>query len=224
MVSVNNATVCAGETAILTAVGADNFEWSTGETGNTISVSPAETTTYSVIGTTLGCSDSEATVVNVNPLPTINLGEDILLQSGQNTTLDAFQNGLTYQWSTGATTATIVVNSMGTYAVTATNAFGCTASDSVVVTIIVSTNAQNNPYILSIMPNPAHDLIHITCTGSSTTAVQVIDDLGRIVIQDNAFIKDGAIRVLDVGQLPTGTYFIKIIGEAIFKTALIIKQ
>ena len=182
------------------------------------------TTTYSVIGTTLGCSDSEETVINVNPLPTVNLGVDILLQAGQNTTLDAFQNGLTYQWSTGATTATIVVNSMGIYSITATNASGCTASDTVVVTIIVSTNAQNNQYILSIMPNPAHDLVHIICTGSSTTAVQVIDDLGRIVIEDNAFIEDGATRVLNVGQLPPGTYFIKIIGEAFFKTALIIKQ
>ena len=89
IVSVNDATICAGETAILTANGADNYEWSNGETGNSINVSPTATATYSVIGTTLGCSASVATFVNGNPLPTVNLGTDITLQQGQETILDA---------------------------------------------------------------------------------------------------------------------------------------
>ena len=224
VVSVENATICAGETAILTANGADNYAWSNGETGNSISVSPTVTTPYSVIGTTLGCSDSEATFVNVSPLPTVNLGADILLPAGQIATLNATGMGLSFQWSTGATTATIEVSSMGTFTVTVTNPMGCTASDTILVTIIVSTNDPNEPFSLSIMPNPAHDLVNITCLGSATSSVQVMDNLGRTVARDPAFLKDGATRMLDIGHLPPGTYFLKIIGEGFFKTVPIIKQ
>lgn len=224
VVSVNDATICAGDTAILTANGADNYEWSNGETGNSISVSPGATAAYSVIGTTLGCSTSVVTVVNVNPLPTVNLGTDIILQQGQETTLDAGGNGLTYEWSTGAATPTIVVNSMGIYSVTVTNLVGCTSSDTVLVAIIVSTNDQNSQYDLSILPNPAHDLVNIIGVGSATLSVQVLDKLGRTVAEDNAVLKDGTTRILNIGQLTPGAYFIKIIGEDFIKTIPIIKQ
>ncbi len=207
----------------MTANGAETYAWSNGETGNAINISPTETATLSVIGTTLGCSASETVFVNVNPLPMINLGLDILLPAGQNAILDA-GNGLTYQWSTGAATAIIEVNSMGVYAVTVTNPAGCTAADSILVTIVVSTNVQNDQFRLSIMPNPVHDLVSIICLGSTTSSVQVLDNLGRTLVEDNAFLIDGATRMLNLEQLPPSTYFLKIIGNGFIKIVPIIKQ
>ncbi|MEI6408237.1 MAG: M60 family metallopeptidase, partial [Bacteroidota bacterium] len=224
-VSVQNATICSGETAVLTASGAETFNWSNGELGNSISVSPTETTAFSVIGTSLGCAAPPVSAqVFVNALPTINLGADIVLQQGQEITLNAAAPGLIYQWSNGATTDRIVVNSMGIYAITVTNLAGCSASDSILVTIIVSTTDQNEHYKLSIEPNPTSGLVSITCAGSSTNTVQVMDNLGRIVAEDNTFLKDGATRILNIGQLPAGTYFIKIMGVGILKIVPIIKQ
>ena len=124
----------------------------------------------------------------------------------------------------GAATAAIVVSSMGIYSVTVTNSVGCTASDTVLVAIVVSTNDQNDQYSLSIMPNPTNDLVNIICVGSATSSVQVLDKLGRTVAKDNVFLKDGTTRILNIGQLPAGTYFIKIIGEDFIKTVPIIKQ
>jgi hypothetical protein len=225
IVTVENATICAGQTAILTANGADNFEWSTGETSNTITVSPSETSTFSVLGSSLGCAALPVTAqVTVNALPMVNLGADILLPQGQETTLDASAPGLTYQWSTGATTATIVVNSMGVYAVTVTNVAGCTASSSVAVTITVSTSDLNERINLSISPNPTSGLLQITCSGSATTSVQVMDYLGRSVAQDNTFLPDGSTRVLDIGHLPPGAYFVRVAGEGFVKSFPIVKQ
>jgi hypothetical protein len=146
------------------------------------------------------------------------------LPEGQNVTLDATGNDLLYQWSTGEMTATIVVNSMGTYTVTITNPAGCTASDTIVVMIIVSANEQNDPFSLSIMPNPARDWVNIRCVGSATASVQVLDNLGRAVIEDNAFLQDGGIRVLNIAHLLPGVYLLKIIGEGFIKTESIIKQ
>ena len=48
----------------LTATGAENYEWSTGEISTSIIVSPVDSTTYSVVGTnSYGCSDTDAVTV-----------------------------------------------------------------------------------------------------------------------------------------------------------------
>ena len=51
-ITVNDATICPGDNAVLTATGATDYLWAeTNETTATITVSPAVTTTYSVTGT-----------------------------------------------------------------------------------------------------------------------------------------------------------------------------
>ncbi|MBL7933888.1 MAG: hypothetical protein JNL60_18435, partial [Bacteroidia bacterium] len=55
----SNATVCAGETVILSARGAKNMTWSTGESGREITTAPQLSTVYSVSGVnTAGCRNS----------------------------------------------------------------------------------------------------------------------------------------------------------------------
>ena len=54
-----------GESATLTASGADSYLWSTGETTATITVAPEETTSYSVVGTKDGCEGSAEFIVEV---------------------------------------------------------------------------------------------------------------------------------------------------------------
>ena len=54
-----------GESVTLTASGAETYLWSTGETSATIVVSPAETTTYVVVGTKEGCESEAEITVNV---------------------------------------------------------------------------------------------------------------------------------------------------------------
>ena len=60
-----NTTITQGESTTLTASGADSYVWSTGETTATITVSPEETTKYSVVGTTNGCEAEAEITVNV---------------------------------------------------------------------------------------------------------------------------------------------------------------
>lgn len=60
-----NTTITQGESTTLTANGADSYVWSTGETTSSITVSPEETTKYSVVGTTNGCEAESEITVNV---------------------------------------------------------------------------------------------------------------------------------------------------------------
>lgn len=225
--TVANQSICPGQSATLTASGAMYYQWSNGNTGNSITVTPTTSTTFTVTGKTAGVSALPVTAsVTIKPQPTVNLGADIALRQGQETTLSASAPGLTYVWSTGATTATIGVNAPGIYTVTVTNAAGCTASDTLVANTMIATRTSNQTeqFKLFITPNPTTGLVSVTCTGGSTSAVHVLDNLGRIIIMDKTFLKDGESRVLNVGLLPQGMYFIRVIGKDFFKTEPIIKQ
>jgi gliding motility-associated-like protein len=71
VVSVNSETICNGSSAVLTASGATNYVWSNGATGSTITVNPTSNTSYTVTGSTNGCSGSAVSNVTVNPIPPI---------------------------------------------------------------------------------------------------------------------------------------------------------
>lgn len=73
IVSVTSPTICTGQIANITASGGTTYTWSVGTnvTGvNTASAMPAATSTYTVTGTTFGCSSTAVSTVTVNPLPT----------------------------------------------------------------------------------------------------------------------------------------------------------
>ena len=63
----NNTLLCVGETASLTASGANTFTWSTTENTNSIVVTPTVTTSYSVTGIdNNGCSNSSTITQSVS--------------------------------------------------------------------------------------------------------------------------------------------------------------
>ena len=66
-------TIFPEDSTMLTAIGADNYIWSTGDYSAAITVNPTATTTYSVTGTdSYGCIGSASTVVSVRAVPTLN--------------------------------------------------------------------------------------------------------------------------------------------------------
>ncbi len=63
----SSTLLCTGQTATLTASGANTYTWSNGSTGSNIAVSPTVTTTYTVIGTnTVGCSNTDSITQSVS--------------------------------------------------------------------------------------------------------------------------------------------------------------
>lgn len=64
-VGISGSVICAGQQASLTATGAGDYLWSSGETGSTIHPSPASNTTYSVIGANGTCSNTAVYTLTV---------------------------------------------------------------------------------------------------------------------------------------------------------------
>lgn len=145
-VSVNTPSICTGSSAVLTASGATTYSWSTSATTASISVSPANTATYTVTGTTNGCTQAKTATVTVNSLPTVSVASSTIC-SGQTATLTASGTSSSYTWNTGASGANLSVSPSGTtsYTVTGTSSAGCakTATASVTVKTTPSVNANS---------------------------------------------------------------------------------
>jgi gliding motility-associated-like protein len=79
---------------------------------------------------------TRTTYIVVSAFPTAGAGPDATICAGQQTTLLGTGGG-TYQWSTGGTTASIVVTpaTTTTYTVTVSNSAGCTSTDQVTITV-----------------------------------------------------------------------------------------
>jgi hypothetical protein len=135
---------CQGGSVMLTASGADTYLWSNGATTASITVTAGGS--YTVTGTTAaGCSAaSAATTVTVNPLPTIAVtaAGPTTFCAGGSVVLTA-SGASSYQWSTGATTASITVSASGSYSVTGTSASGCQATSA--ATTVTVTPAPAAP-------------------------------------------------------------------------------
>jgi gliding motility-associated-like protein len=162
--TVNSPAVCAGLSATLTAAGATTYSWNTGSILNPLSVSPVSTTSYTVTGTSLGCTSSAIATVTINPAPVSSAGADILYCTGSSGTIGAAATvGDTYLWSpasglsiaTASNPVATIANAgpastSTSYTVTTTNtASGCTSTDVVVVTVdAVQTANAGSPQSL----------------------------------------------------------------------------
>jgi len=120
-----STTVCSGQSATVTASGANTYSWNTGATTAGLTINPATaTTTYTVTGTTTatGCTNTATGVITVNNLPTVVATSTAVCQ-GSSATITA-SGANTYSWNTGATTAGLTINPVTattTYTVTGTN-------------------------------------------------------------------------------------------------------
>lgn len=134
-VTVNNPSICAGQSVTLTATpsaGGGNYQWTPGgQTTNSITVNPSATTSYSVQYSLNGCSDNETSTVTVNP--TYNLNESV---NACMNTLVTFPDG-----NTQIVTAPTVYTSL------LTTAAGC---DSVIVTNVSISPSYSNSETVSV--------------------------------------------------------------------------
>ena len=125
-------TICQGSNVTLTAAPATSYLWNNGATTQSITVSTVGS--YFVNVGTGSCSATSAPVfVSYNPVPQAAItasGPTTFCVGGQVTLNATSGNGYTYLWSNGATTPSITSSTAGTFAVTVTNAFGCSATSS----------------------------------------------------------------------------------------------
>ncbi|MCX7862734.1 MAG: gliding motility-associated C-terminal domain-containing protein [Bacteroidales bacterium] len=158
--------ICFNDSITISAVGAQTYQWLPGmQTTSSITVTPANTTTYYVIGTDQNsCSNIDSVQIIVHPLPLVTIsGEHPICL---NDSIWLYGNGATsYVWSTMAATDSIQVSPLQTtiFYVTGTDNNGCKNKDSAEVVVYPLPNVQitgNHPICfgdsLTLYANGAH--------------------------------------------------------------------
>jgi dienelactone hydrolase len=162
-ISASSTTLCAGASVSLSgSAGFASYQWSTGQTGASISVSQAGSYSLTVTDAN-GCTGSATVVVSADTPPSnagITANGSTSFCVGGSVTLTAPAGYVGYLWSTGQGTPSITVSQAGTYSLIGTTAAGCTYS--IGQPVVVSVTQTTIPVISASGPV---DL----CTGQSVT-------------------------------------------------------
>ena len=169
VVPVTKDTTCSGDTVKLAASSLKGitatFSWAdttgtaslTPNTGDTISVFPAQTTHYRVIGDTNGVKDTTYFTVTVNPLPNVIAASTKDTVCAKDSIILTGSGAKTYVWDNGAVDSVKmpILNST-TFNVTGTDSNGCVGKDSASVFVKM-------PTMISTFTNDS-----VLCKGDST--------------------------------------------------------
>lgn len=179
LISLTDTTICPGVAATFeAATGFATYEWSNGATTQVITVTAPGV--YTITATDAnGCFSIDSVTLNISNGTSVSIGPDVSQCSGTSYTFVATPGFASYLWSTGATSQTLTVSTTGTYAVTVTDAGGCTASDSADFTAfgLPSINLGpdvrtcNNPYQLALRRTGT--FTYLWNTGGTMPAIQV---------------------------------------------------
>ncbi len=208
-------SICQGASTSLTASGGVKYEWNNGASTPTINIMPFATTTYTVtVEDSNGCKASDVVIVVVNTLPNVKATAVNNAICIGNTAELLATGGVSYQWSTGGTSASQIVSPLitTTYAVTATDANGC--SDAATVAVIVNPlpNAKATPEKKSICLGSsvaisgAGGTSFVWSTGSSAVIISVSPTTNTqyvVTVTDANGCKNKDSVTIVVNPLPT---------------------
>ena len=212
--------ICLNETAILNGIPLGTFtgvEWfelpsmnSLGTT-NSISVTPTASGVFCYAFQVTGaCSYTDTVCVTVDPLPIANAGPDVTIFEHTSTTLNA-TGGSIYSWTPGGTLSDSTISNpvatptiTTTYYVTVTSSNGCTATDTVTVTVLpgivfpdgITPNGdgKNDVWIIDFIEQYPNNM------------VEIYNRWGELLFHADGYLQDWN-GTYNGKELPIGTYY-----------------
>lgn len=207
-----NVSICEGENTVISANGATTYSWSNNlGTQDVHTVSPSSTTTYTVVGTSNGCSISETILVTVNQSPLVEAGTDQIVCIGQSYTVNA-TGADTYIWTEGFNNGDTFIPSAGIYTYSVIGSTGnCTSTDQVTITVAPCDWEFELPNVFTPNGDLVNDLFLPTKNNNVTvTGFKVLNRWGNLIYSSSnaLLIWDGKTNQGD-GVLP-GVYFYEV--------------
>ncbi|HPQ07616.1 MAG TPA: gliding motility-associated C-terminal domain-containing protein [Bacteroidia bacterium] len=223
-ITTNSNPICAGNTLTLTASGATSYTWAgpSGFSSNASStiipnISLSNGGTYTLTGSTSGCSTVALVSITVNPTPSPTASANSPLCAGNTLSLNASPNGLSsYNWSGPSSFTSAVQNptigsvstaNSGTYTLTVTNSSGCSASTTLSVTVNNGPSVSTTASGTITCSNPTVQIIGTTTTSpasytwTGTGIVSGANSATAVVNQPGTF----TLTVAGVSGCPTIT-------------------
>ena len=227
VVTVNSATICAGNTATLTANSstAVSYTWSTGDNTTSIAPSPTTTVNYTVTATDANnCVAFAVDTVTVNQLPAVAINGTptytAVLCVGSSGTLTA-SGATTYTWmplNSNLTVITGTIASSASVTLTGTDANGCVNTATAMVTAnpvpVISSqsgsvwvcDSTNATFSVAASGNNAYQWYWSSVSNSDTTNNADIGSYGEVNYTTNSMIINQITSDPNTGWGPTGAY------------------
>ena len=183
----NDVVVCSGDLVTLNATTNGTLTWNNNVVNGVQFFANAGNTTYTATATNANnCTTTDQVIVTGNALPPVSAGPDFSVCPGGTATLSG-TGAATYTWNNGVTNGVgFTLTSGGQYTVTGTDAFGCVATDMVVLSI-TNVNAQVvfiDPVTLLGNPSNAVSFQWINCTTGAILPGET-DDTLRVTANGN---------------------------------------
>ncbi|MCX6273909.1 MAG: SBBP repeat-containing protein [Bacteroidetes bacterium] len=176
-----------------------------------------------------GCTGNANSTITVNPLPVVALGGATTICMYSNISLNAGAGYTAYQWSNGATTQTILVDTTGTgigtatFTVTVTNSNNCSGSDDINITFDICAGVApltEQPPLGIVFPNPfSNEFTVFTDAREQGIQVTFSDVLGNIIMKRTLTSSSETIRP----NVPAGIYFLRIEKGKTINTIKVVK-
>jgi hypothetical protein len=224
--SLSKGSVCSGIPSFISASGASSYTWNTGETTAGISVTLSAPAVYTLSGaTSAGCASTQTYNILVEPVPSSSISaNNVSCSSCSDATLTAMASGGTlpyaYSWIPGNVNTQIISNvGIGCYSVIVTDVNGCSAVDSVCVSLYTGIFQQDlSASFIKILPNPSKGEFIIEFTSvSGTKKIEVSDDLGKLIKQTETASDTAPINL---NAYADGIYYVKVISD---KKCMVVK-
>ena len=170
---------------------------------------PTLRTTASVSTTRSNIKNRTACITNTN-----------VSQAGDSLIADA--SGTTYQWLdcnnsytpiVGETSQSFTATQSGSYAVKIGNG-GCTDTSACFTVTGIEFNSERMEKLILLLPNPAKNQVIIhSKINSQINSVQIIDNLGRIVLTSNQQLTTNNQLTLDISSIAPAVYTVSVKGK-----------
>lgn len=174
----NDTTICGSSYTISSNLTSGSFQWNTGATTPSITVTSSGTYWVTATG---GCNTGSDTInVTLLPTPNISLSNDTFICNGQSLTLQpqGVTGSPTYLWSTGSVNAAINVTQPGTYWVQVSQGI-CSDTDTINIGLQYppTVNLGNDTVICqpsyTLSPVVTGATSYAWSTGATTPSIQV---------------------------------------------------
>jgi len=225
-----DTTICAGDVVLLDAgnPGA-TYDWSTGDNTQTIVVNSAGT--YSVSVSNSACTATDTIVFSEVPVPVA--GSITVGGTAPAYTFSASATGATTSsWlfgdggSAAGTAASHTYTANGVYEVMFIAGNECGQNDTSTTTVTITglgVGAVNGTAAnVQVYPNPSNGLTVVEAKGALISNIEVMDNLGRVVLHTTP---NTAKTVIDVKGMAQGIYTLRIhTNKGISTVKLVVKD
>lgn len=222
--TLSDTIICTGDTISLinTSSGTNIYEWIVDgatysfATDTLIKFDIAGIHTIILIADTGNCRDTSELVIGINPLPSVNLGNDAIVCINDTLALDAGFGHSLYQWSDSSTNQILTVSDttgVYIYFVSVFDSIGCKATDTIAVTFEMCLGINNFisiTYKTLVYPNPSDDFITVEFNNEKKeTYMLTIHSLTGQLVQEIANITTGQVKFRK-GSMAPGLYFLEL--------------